>query len=79
MRPIRGSVGNTSNRRPTSVSVPVATGVPHSLLPASFTEPVVVPEMTAASLAPAMVTVPTCSQARAYGRTPVNASAMAAW
>ena len=43
-----------------SVSVPVAVGVPCVAQPASITEPVVVPEMTAASLVPWMVTVTTC-------------------
>ena len=38
-----------------SVSVPVANGVPAAVPPASTTEPVVVPEMTAASLLPAIV------------------------
>ena len=45
-----------------SVSVPVAVGVPGVALstpPASITEPVVVPEMMAASLLPLMVTVTT--------------------
>ena len=42
-----------------SVSVPVAVGVPGVAPPASITEPVVVPEMMAASLLPLMVTVTT--------------------
>ena len=43
-----------------SVSVPVAVGVPGVALPASITAPVVVPEMTAASLLPVMVIVTSC-------------------
>ena len=43
-----------------SVSVPVAVGVPCVAPPASITEPVVVPEMMAASLLPSMVIVTTC-------------------
>ena len=45
-----------------SVSVPVAVGVPYGIgaPPASITEPVVVPEMMAASLVPLMVIVTTC-------------------
>ncbi len=47
-----------------SVSVPVAVGLPYLALatpPASITAPVLVPEMTAASLLPLMVTVTTCA------------------
>ena len=46
-----------------SVSVPVAVGVPGAACDAaaSITEPVVVPEMTAASLVPVMVIVTTCA------------------
>ena len=43
-----------------SVSVPVAVGVPGVAPPSSITEPVVVPEMMAASLVPSMVIVTTC-------------------
>ena len=47
-----------------SASVPVAVGVPGTALatpPASITEPLVVPEISAASLAPWMAIVTTCA------------------
>ena len=52
-----------------SVSVPLAVGVPGVSQPASITEPLVVPEMTAASLAPWMVTV-TSLRGAVYGGAP---------
>jgi hypothetical protein len=44
-----------------SVSVPVAVGAPGVALPASITEPVVVPAMIAASLLPVIVIVTSCA------------------
>ena len=43
-----------------AVSVPVAVGVSYLASPSSITEPVVSPEMMAASLLPLMVTVTSC-------------------